>query len=164
MTIELDKLKLKALLGLHTDINETLRERGIVRSANNPTGDLAEHLYCSAFGWEQQPNSVKSYDAVNSTGLRIQIKARRIHARNASRQLSAMRQLTDRPFDVLAVVLFDERFNITRAGRIPLEIVIDKASFQSHTNSYRFIMLDKIWSMDGVHDDTSILIQTMNEL
>ena len=35
------------------------RRRGVARSANSPTGSLAEFLFCRAFAWEQAPNSGK---------------------------------------------------------------------------------------------------------
>ena len=35
---------------------EELRAREVVRSANNPTGDLAEYLFCVAFKWKQEGN------------------------------------------------------------------------------------------------------------
>lgn len=51
--IDLSALSVQELLSLHASIGETLRGRGIVRSANNPTGDLAEYLFCKAFEWER---------------------------------------------------------------------------------------------------------------
>lgn len=46
--------------------------RGMVRSANNPTGDLAEYLFCHAFGWQQAPSSERGYDATGADGTRYQ--------------------------------------------------------------------------------------------
>jgi hypothetical protein len=43
-------LTVPQLLVLHTQIYDELRKRGILRSANNPTGDLSEYLFCKAFG------------------------------------------------------------------------------------------------------------------
>src|SRR5690606_22222507 len=80
-------LSVAELLVLHAQIGEELRDRGVVRSANNPTGDLAEYLFCRAFNWKQAPNSERGYDAIGSDGIRYQIKGRRIHRRNKSRQL-----------------------------------------------------------------------------
>src|SRR5690349_21725978 len=45
---QLDKLTPAQLLAMHADIAEELRRRGILRSANNPTADLAELLFCRA--------------------------------------------------------------------------------------------------------------------
>ncbi|OYU72039.1 MAG: hypothetical protein CFE32_24915, partial [Alphaproteobacteria bacterium PA3] len=106
------------LLVLHAEIGEELRERGVVRSANNPTGDLAEYLFCKAFGWQQAPNSERGYDATGPDGTRYQIKGRRIHRRNKSRQLSAIRDIDGGHFDVLAGVLIDDNFNVMRAALI----------------------------------------------
>ena len=49
--IELPQLSSRELLALHANVADELRARGISRSANNPTGDLAEYLFCKAFNW-----------------------------------------------------------------------------------------------------------------
>jgi hypothetical protein len=63
--MNLARLSPKDLLQLHARIGEELRARGIIRSANNPTGDLAEHLFCKAFGWKQSGNSNPNIDAIS---------------------------------------------------------------------------------------------------
>ena len=50
---DLARLTVAELLKLHSQIGDELRARGVLRSANSPTGDLAEHLFCRAFGWQQ---------------------------------------------------------------------------------------------------------------
>jgi hypothetical protein len=144
------------LLTIHAAIMEELRNRKILRSANNPTGDLAEYLFCSAFGWKQEGNSTKSYDAIDIAGIKYQIKGRRIHQRNKSRQLSAIRDLDG--FDVLAVVLFDDDYKVTRAGLIPSARIREGASYIAHTNSYRFMAKDTVWNLSGVVDVTAELL------
>ena len=62
---ELNDVSLQALLGLHAGIMEELRRRGVARSASNPTGNLAEFLFCRAFSWKQAPNSEKGFDATD---------------------------------------------------------------------------------------------------
>jgi hypothetical protein len=149
------------LLVLHAQIGEELRNRGITRSANNPIGDVAEHIFCKAFGWEQARNSVKGYDARDSKGTRYQIKGRRIHHHNTSRQLSAIRDIDGDHFDVLAGVLFDEGFNILRAALIPRAIVKERSTYNQLTNSNRFILRDHIWNVQGVQDVTTEVSQAM---
>lgn len=144
------------LLKMHAAIMETLRDRKILRSANNPTGDLAEYLFCTAFGWEQEDNSKKSYDATDAAGIKYQIKGRRIHQRNKSRQLSAIRDLDG--FDVLAVVLFDDDYKITRAALIPSARISEGSTYIAHTNSYRFMARDAVWSLGDVVDVTEKLL------
>jgi hypothetical protein len=63
---------------LHAQLADELRARGILRSANNPAGDLAEYLFCKAFGWTPAGNSSPNVDAVAGDGMRYQIKGRRI--------------------------------------------------------------------------------------
>ena len=48
---DLKAMSLNRLLALHAAIMNELRDRGVARSANNPTGDLAEFLFCRTFLW-----------------------------------------------------------------------------------------------------------------
>lgn len=105
-------LSVAELLVLHAQIGEELRDRG-----------LAEYLFCRALGWKQAPNSERGYDATGPDGMRYQIKGRRIHRRNKSRQLSAIRDIGGGHFDVLAGVLFDDDFNVMKAALIPIACV-----------------------------------------
>lgn len=143
------------LLTMHAAIMEELRERKVLRSANNPTGDLAEYLFCAAFGWDQAANSVKGYDATDGEGIRYQIKGRRVHRRNPSRQLSAIRDLDG--FDVLAVALFDDDYQIVRAALVPAVTVREKSVYVRHTNSNRFLARETLWDVAGVIDVTDRL-------
>ena len=147
-------LSVSELLVLHARVSEELRGRGVVRSENNPTGDLAEYLFCKAFGWAQAPNSVRGYDATGSDGTRYQIKGRRFHRHNKSRQLSAIRDIRGGHFDVLAGVLFDNDFQVLKAALIPIDLVIKNSTFKSHTNSNNFILTDAVWNAVGVRDVT----------
>ena len=52
-------------LTLHAAIGEELRECGVLRSVNTPTSDLAEYLFCLAFGWLQESNSARAFDAMD---------------------------------------------------------------------------------------------------
>lgn len=64
----LSKETIPELLSRHVAAMEELRARGVLRSANNPTGDLAEYLFCAAFGWAQEDNSAKAFDAADAEG------------------------------------------------------------------------------------------------
>ena len=143
------------LLAIHVAAMEELRRRNVLRSANNPTGDFAEYLFCRAFGWIQENNSAKAFDATDQDGNRYQIKGRRVHRRNKSRQLSAIRTIDG--FDVLAAVLFDDDYRIMRAALIPASVVRDYAKYIEHTNSQKFLLRDHIWSLEGVRDVTGQL-------
>ncbi|MEQ1938048.1 hypothetical protein ABMA46_07330 [Mesorhizobium sp. CN5-321] len=160
-TDRLKPLSVAELLVLHAQVGEELRGRGVVRSANNPTGDLAEYLFCRAFGWRQAPNSERGYDAIGSDGTRYQIKGRRIHRRNKSRQLSAIRDIGGGHFDVLAGVLFDDDFNVMKAALIPIAFVIERSTYIAHTNSNKFMLRDDVWTAPGVSDVTAKIAAAM---
>lgn len=157
----LSTMSVSELLSLYAGIGEALRERGVVCSANNPTGDLAEYLFCQVFGWVQAPNSEKGFDATGLEGTRYQIKGRRIHRRNKSRQLSAIRDLSGKHFDILAAVLFDDDFRITRAALIPLDVVERRATFVAHTNSSKFMLQDDVWNEPAVVEVTKEIRKAM---
>ena len=147
---ELKGVSLLGLLALHAGILEELRRRGVARSANNPTGSLAEFLFCRAFCWKQAPNSEKGFDATDAEGTRYQIKGRRLHRLNRSRQLSAIRNVEG--FEVLAAVLFDEQYRVSRAALIPREVVRERCRFVRHTNSHKFMLTDDVWLDTRVRD------------
>ena len=124
------------LLSLHVSILEELRGRGVTRSANNITGELAEYLFCRAFGWDPAHKSHKGFDARDTEGDRYEIKGRRLDGRNQSRLLSAIRALDE--FDFLATALFDGSYRVMRAALIPSAVVADRSTYVEHTNSYHY--------------------------
>ena len=119
--MDISKLSSRKLLELHAKIMDELCRQKIIRTANNPIGDLAESLFCTAFpDWKQERNSRAGYDAISPTPdkSKYQIKGRRIIGPrivegrrvipNSFRQLGALRGLKERRFDILAAVLFNE--------------------------------------------------------
>ena len=100
--MDLSKLSVLELLKRHArlegELDEELRSRDIRRTGNNLTGDIAEHLFCTACKWHQEPSSRAGFDAIGKAdGKHYQIKARRIIRDNASsRQLSAIRNLLEK--------------------------------------------------------------------
>lgn len=155
--IDLFDLAPKELLSLHTRVADELRNRGIVRSSNNPTGDLAEYLFCKAFHWKQDSNSNANVDAKGTDGTRYQIKGRRITRNNKSRELSAIRDFDGEHFDFLAGVIFSEDYTIIRAAIIPHLVVLKRATFMQRTNSHKFHLRDEVWDASGVLDVTAEL-------
>jgi hypothetical protein len=145
------------LLALHARVSDELRARGITRSSNNPTGDLAEYIFCKAFGWKQTGNSNPNVDAIDVDETRYQIKGRRITRFNKSRQLSAIRDFAGGHFDFLAGVLFAEDYSVLRAAIIPRTVVEQRATFVEHTNSHKFMLRDDVWHTPCVRDVTAEL-------
>lgn len=155
--MNVETLTVPELLLLHTRIGDELRRRGVTRSANNPTGDLSEYLFCKAFGWKQAGNSHANIDAVAEDGARYQVKGRRITQFNNSRQLSAIRDLKGGHFEFIARVLFNEDYTVMRAALIPHSVALERAKFVERTNSHRFLLRDDVWNAPGVQDVTAAL-------
>jgi hypothetical protein len=155
--MNVETLTAPELLLLHMRIGDELRKRGVTRSANNPTGDLSEYLFCKAFGWKQAGNSHANIDAVAEDGTRYQVKGRRITQFNNSRQLSAIRDLKGGHFDFIAGVLFNEDYTVMRAALIPHLVALERAKFVERTNSHRFLLRDDVWNAPGVQDVTAAL-------
>lgn len=126
------------LLGEWSAIMRELRRRGAVRSANSPTGDLAEALVAEFYGEgvKLMPNSTAAYD-LKFRRKRIQVKARRRTERSKTSHYGIIRKLDDAPFDVLVVVNFDEEFGVESAYRMSIKAVRELANFSAHSNGWR---------------------------
>ena len=152
--IDLTNTPVSGLLELHGDLLAELRRREIVRSANNPAGDYAELLFKTAFGWRLNDNSSADADAVDAGGVRYQIKCRRLLTPKGSRQLGHIPRLPDRPFDMLAAVLLNDKFRVTRAAIVPYEVVKQHAAYVESVRGWRFMLRDSVWDIADVKDVT----------
>lgn len=135
-----DDLNVKELLQLQASITNELITRKVVRTQNNPLGDYTEWLVANALNLSLEANSKAGYDGINTDGIRVQIKGRRITPKNGSRQLSAIRKYEENDFDELAAVIFDQNFNIIEALLIPHEVVGEYASYRKHVNAHILIL------------------------
>lgn len=136
MDQELTELTVIELLRLHTEIIEELKKRGVVRTKNNPVGDYTEWLVSRALNLRLANNSALGYDAIDDKGIKYQIKGRRITPENKSRQLSAIRNLSDKDFDYLVAVIFDKDYSIIDAVIVPHEVVAEYATYRKHVNAH----------------------------
>ncbi len=155
--MNLDPLPTRELLALYASLLDALRSRGVLRSANNPVADYAEGLCKRAMGWTLVRKSTAGHDATDAAGHKFEIKARRITPENPSRQLSAIRAIELQRFDFLAGVLFNREFAVTRAALIPFAIVKQHGKLSEHTNSWRFILRESVWTLPSVEDITDRL-------
>lgn len=144
------KASVAELMRLYGDLIAELTDRGVSRTGNGPVGDYAEHLFAAAYGWQLAVNSESGFDASDGAGRRYQIKARRLATPATARQLGAIRRLPERPFDMLAAVLFDDAMGVRRAALIPHPVVAERAVFVAHTNSWRLTLPDATWRLPGV--------------
>lgn len=151
-------MRTSELLQLHAEIGTVLRDRNVVRSANNPTGDYGEYLFAKAFGWSLASNSTAKFDAVDRAGKTYQIKARRMtRGTHISRQLGVLRNLPDGGFDFLAAVLLRENYEVERGLIMPHSAIEPISRFSKHQNGWILRLDDAHWEVEGVLDVTHAL-------
>lgn len=155
--MDLKKYSVKELLNLHSSIIDELKAREIVRTKNNPVGDYTEWLIAQALDLQLATNSSAGYDGVDSNGVKIQIKGRRITPNNQSRQLSAIRKLDQKDFDQLAAVIFDENYEVIDAVLIPHEVISEYASYREHVNAHILHLRGAILEDSRVQDIKGLL-------
>lgn len=148
------------LLLAYASLMEELRSRGIVRSSNNPVADFTEFLVARALGLTLEGKSVAGHDATDMSGIRYQIKGRRPTEHNRSVQLGIMRNLSSRPFDLLAAVIYSPTFSVAYAGLIPIEVVSELGRFSKHSNGQVFHFRQSVLNDPRVTDITGKLTAT----
>jgi hypothetical protein len=146
------------LLVLYAAVLEELRRRGVTRSINNPAANYTEHLVSTKLGLTLAGNSVSGFDALDPDGHRYQIKGRRLTPQNKSTELSAIRNLPNRPFDFLVAVVYRPDFTVDYAAQVPYDVVVELATYSKHTNAYRVLMRRSVLNDARVTDITARLI------
>ena len=147
----------RRLLDAYCSLMSAMRERGIVRSSNNPVADYTEALVSRALGLTLEAQSRAGYDALGADGTRYQIKGRRLTTHNASTQLSALRNLAQRPFDRLAAVAYAQDLSVLYGALIPIEVVVELGRFSAHSNSHVVMFRRKVLEDARVIDITAAL-------
>ena len=147
----------KQLLGAYCSLMAELKDRGVVRSSNNPVADYTETLVSRALGLSLESQSQAGYDARDADGTRYQIKGRRLTSHNKSTQLSALRNLANRPFDTLAAVAYSQDLSVLYGALIPIEVVTELSRFSTHSNSHIFMFRRNVLEDSRVTDITAAL-------
>lgn len=153
MPDELENSSIIELLQQYVRVLKELRRRGIIRT-NNLTGEYGEWLVANKLGLQLVGKSTRGYDAVDESGVRYEIKSRRITPENPSTQLGSIRELNRQGFHFLIAVLFDEDFSIRRVVKIPHAAIADYSRFVERTNSQRLLAQGKLLKDPRVEDIT----------
>lgn len=146
-----------SLLRCFADILDELKQRGVVRTRNNPVADYAEWLVAQRLDLSLERNSRSGYDATSTMNERFQIKSRRLDPSNKSRQLSVIRNLDAGEFDYLIGVLFDRDFTVKEAYKIPHGVIAKYARFSKHQNGHILYLRGDVLRDPSVEDITHIL-------
>ncbi len=132
MVLKMSEMPTRELLAMFSRIMAELKQRGVVRTYNNPVADYCESLAAFALGLQLEGNSHKGYDAIDSAGVKYQIKGRLIHAPHSLNQLSVIRNLDAHEFDFLIAVLLDPNFSVLEAYKIPHSLVAKYSRYSEH--------------------------------
>lgn len=121
------------LLGDWAAVMRELRSRGVIRTNNNPVGDIAETIVHGHYGGERANFSQAGWDVKTAAGERIQVKSMRTTPTTTRKNLSPIR---DREYDSIVVVLFDEEFQVTDGLKLTRGIAEELASWRAHVNGH----------------------------
>ena len=108
-----------------------LRAREIIRTNNNPIGDIAEAVVALHYGGQAGSFSQAGWDVLLPDGERLQVKALRVAGARGRRNLSPIR---DTDYDAVVVVFFDEDFRVTEGLRIERATVEELFPHRAHVN------------------------------
>jgi hypothetical protein len=97
-----------------------LRHRDVIRTNNNPVGDIAEAIVASHYSGERGGFSQAGWDVRTGDGERIQVKAMRTTLSSKRRNLSPIR---DADYDSVVIVIFDESFRVLDGLKLAREVV-----------------------------------------
>jgi hypothetical protein len=147
----------KELLQLTGKIVDELSARQIVRTSNNPISDYTEWLVSQRLGLTLCGNSEKGFDSMCKSGVRYEIKARRVTPVNKSRQLSAIRDINGEHFNFLIAVVYNKDFDVILALKIPRSVVVVRSNYVKSTNSFKLIAEDSLKNEPGVEDIAHLL-------
>lgn len=127
--------KTKQLLEAYAKVMRELRNEGIVRSSNNPVGDIAEAVACEVLNLKRAPKNARGYDAIGEKGTRYEVKSRRHTEENSTSLMGAIRDLDKKQFDYLVVVIFGENFEVKNICVVPHVVVEKYAKYREYTRS-----------------------------
>ncbi len=121
-----------------------LRVRDVIRTNNNPVGDIAEAIVAAHYGGERGSFVQAGWDVRTPEGERIQVKAMRTTPTTKRRNLSPIR---DTDYDSVVVVIFDEDFRVTEGLKLSREVVEDLFPHRKHVNG-RIITVTQLLRAD----------------
>lgn len=141
MTENSDERTTAQLLRDWAAVMRELRRRDVVRTNNNPTGDIAEAIVAEHYQGVRGSFSEKGWDVKTPTGERLQVKSMRQVPGSERRNLSPIR---DQDYEAVVIVIFDEDFNVTEGLRLDRATVEELFAIRTHVNGRIITVTDKL--------------------
>lgn len=149
MTYDSSSRTTRGLLADWAAIMRELRAREIIRTNNNPVGDIAEAVVAGHYGGERGSFIQAGWDVLLPSGERLQVKALR-ETGASRRNLSPIR---DADYDAVIVVIFDEDFRMTEGLRIERATVENLFPHRDRVNGRIITVTQKL----RAHPDVAIV-------
>jgi len=150
----------RELLADWAAIMRELVKRDVVRTQNNPTGDIAEAIVQAHYEGSTRGSFVeKGWDIKTVDGERIQVKSLRVVP---GKKRTALSPIRDRDYDTVVVVIFDEEFRVTEGLRMSRKTAEAVGKHVPHVNGLRISVTAKLRAHPGVEaiDLSDVLLDT----
>ncbi len=139
--LDLSKLTNRELLDAWTGSLDVLYERGVVRTYNNPIGDIAEELVARHYGGTRGAFAQAAWDVAVGDEL-LQVKACRRATPKTNIGFSPVRH--QEGYTALVLVVFTAHMRVEQAWRVPRETVNDLAKRNDHVNGWKLGLTAKL--------------------
>jgi hypothetical protein len=110
------------LLGDWAAIMRELAARDVIRTNNNPLGDIAELVVADHYGGKRGSFSQPGWDVITPSQELIQVKALR---EVPGKQRSNFSPINDSNYDSVVLVIFNEDFHVTEGLKLSRDLVED---------------------------------------
>ena len=147
MTYDPAQRTTRELLADWAAIMRQLRARNVIRTNNNPIGDIAEAIVAAHYKGERGSFSQAGWDVRLTDETKLQVKALRLTGASGRRNLSPIR---DTDYDAVIVVIFDEDFRVTEALRLERATVEQLFPHRAHVNGRIITVTKKLRAAVGV--------------
>lgn len=147
-TIDLSEMPTRELLALWAQSLRVLHDNEVVRTFNNPIGDIAEALVEAHYKGTRSSSSHAGWDVRTRRGDLLQVKAlRRTGAKR--RNLSPVRS---DDYAAVIIVIFTEDLHVEQAVRVPQPLVNELYAWREHVAGRVITVTKKLLAHPKVRD------------
>ena len=138
--VDLEALDDREIVRLFGRVMLALRERDIVRSANNPIADIAEQLVAAYYGGTIAAPNEPSYDVLTANRRRLQVKA----LRRSQKGRTTLSPLRSPDFGAVVAVTFKPDLEVEAAFHIPLAVVEEYQRWSDTWKAHRLSLTKRL--------------------
>lgn len=137
----------RELLSDWVAIMRQLRVLEVIRTNNNPIGDIAEAIVCDHYKGERASFSQKGWDVRTPSGELIQVKSRR---RTPDSNPTVLSPISGDEYDSLVVIIFNEDFQVAEGLKATRALI--ENHFALDKKNQRRVQLSKLRTLSKVEE------------